>query len=37
MLAANADDAGFCEWLCNAKPGDEFPEGEGCVCLEDAE
>jgi hypothetical protein len=34
MLAANKDDESFCEWLRTAKPGDEHPDGEGCVCLE---
>ena len=35
MLAANADDQALCEWLTSAKPGDEFLDGEGVVCLDD--
>jgi len=33
LLDANASDEGFCEWARNAQPGDEFPDGEGCICL----
>ena len=33
MLAANADDEGFCEWLRTAKPGDVFPGVIECKCV----
>lgn len=36
MLADNGDDPEFTAWACTAKPGDVFPEGEGCECIADA-
>lgn len=32
MAEANASDEGFGDWLRSAKPGDLFPDGEGCLC-----
>ena len=35
MLAQNASDESFCRWLRNARVGDEYLEGEGCLRIED--
>jgi hypothetical protein len=34
LLDANRDDEELAEWACNARPGDYFPNGEGCECLD---
>jgi len=33
MLCANESDADLCDWLRTARPGDLFPDGEGCKCI----
>lgn len=33
MVEANASDADFCAWAREARPGDSFPDGEGCQCV----
>lgn len=34
MLEGNSDDEALCEWLEAARPGDWFPDGAGCRCVE---
>lgn len=34
MLESNSDDEALCEWLEAARPGDWFPDGAGCRCVE---
>ena len=36
MLESNSDDEALCEWLEAARPGDWFPDGAGCRCVEAA-
>lgn len=36
MLKANADDPDLCDWIRGAKPGDLFPDGAQCLCVEGA-
>lgn len=36
LLKDNAEDHDLCAWASQAKPGDEYMDGEGVVCLDDA-